>query len=208
MALHSMDCPHCRVKTSMHSACGNHVSTDSGYLLFVCPRCGFPVVLLIQADKPPHLFSTFHDVRVADQSIKKCSWLVIDSWPKPRFRRVEAPLGVPNNIGVMFEQSQDAALGGAHDLAMMGFVRVLRMAQAVSAAGKLSKPHAWILSEIGGGRLTKTMGPWANRVKGLRSEIQDAGAKEAEELASFVYVVLQQIFGVESRVASLRAADS
>lgn len=206
MALQTLNCPHCRMKSSMNSSSSTTVSRNSGYFLFVCPRCSLPLILLAETNRPPYEFRQCYDVEIAEQSIEKCGWQIVDSWPKASYRKIEAPEGVPGAIGTLFEHSQEAALKGGYDLAIMGYVRVLNMAQADRSPGKLKSPHAWILSLVDTRDLTADMKRWANRVRGLRGDAQGMKVKEAEELATFVHIVLEQLYGARSRAARFRAA--
>ena len=206
MVEQTVNCPHCRVKKSMTSRNSVDVSNTSGHFMFVCENCDMPVVFFVEADKPRPEYRRIGDLDHAYQSFEKCGWRILDSWPKQHYRKVEALHGVPDHIGALFEQCQEVALKGGYDLAMMGYVRVLNMAQAAFSSGKARKPHAWILSAIDDGHVTESMRIWANRVKGLRSDVENSTAKDAEELATFVHIVLEQLFGIASRVASFRAA--
>ena len=149
-------------------------------------------------------YPRIYDVQHADESFKKCGWRVVDTWPKPEFRTEEAPAGVPDNIATLFEHSQDAASRGAHDLAIMGFHRVLKMVQATISSDKPRNLHPWVLSLIESGHLSADMRSWANTVKGLRSDVQDATVQDAEEFGVFVHVLLEQLFGIRSKIASYR----
>lgn len=208
MALQLISCPHCRMDREMESEAHAPFGTDRSYFLFVCPSCNKPVVLLAQADNPPYEYRRSYDVEVASQSFKKCGWSVVDTWPKAQFRKETAPDGVPEPIGTLFEQSQEAASGGAYDLAIMGFRRVLKMVQSELSPGSRAETHSWILSLIESKDLTRDMSDWAARLKGLRREIEGADVKQAEEFAVFVHILLEQIFGVRSRLARLRKSGA
>jgi hypothetical protein len=208
MARQTLDCPHCRMKNPMRSGGYTYLSRIRSYFWFVCPVCTLPLALLAEADKPPHDFRDSSNVNCEALTFKECGWRVLGSWPKPQYQKVEPPRGVPEEIGKLFAQSQEVALNGGYDLAILGFVRVLKMAQAATSLQPLKKPHGWVLSLVRDGRLTKDMREWANRVKGLRTEVEGAAAKDAEELATFVYILLEQLFAVRSRASSFRAAES
>lgn len=205
MALHTHDCPHCRM-TSPMSSCGyENLSRLRSYFWFVCPRCRLPLTILAEATNPPHDFRAGSSVNCEEMPFQKCGWRVVDYWPKPEYRKIEPPRGVPEDIGKLFAQSQEVALNGGYVLAILGYVRALQMAQAELSSEALKKPHAWILSLIEEGRLTKDMRDWANRVKGLRREMEHATTRDAEELATFVHIVLEQLFTVRSKALSFRA---
>jgi hypothetical protein len=205
MATQKIDCPHCRQDRLMESAGYSYLTSDSAYFWFICPSCKKPIAVLAEADNPSS--SDYKQSSYVNQdslSFRKCGWKVIDTWPKPAFSRGECPAGVPENIGAMFEQCQEVASRRGYDLAIMGFYRVLEMARKAHSPESHAKPHAWILSLVRSGDLTKDMGEWANRLRGLRRDLIDADAKQTEEFSVFCNIVLDQLFGTRSWSASFR----
>lgn len=204
MALETLCCPHCLVKSLMETQAHATAWRDNDYFLFVCPKCRAPVVVHAELTQKLYDFREGREVDSAEQTFAKCGWRMVDSWPKPHYREVEAPGGVPNDIGALFAHAQEAALRGCYDLAAMGFARVLEMTQVALSPGKQQKLHVWILSLISDGQLTANLRSWSNRVKGVRTAAAGCTAQEAEELAAFVHIVLEQIFLVRSRAAPFR----
>ena len=204
MVQQTMMCPHCRANKSMSARDMIYISNEAGHFTFLCENCEKPLIVFAKAEMRNSKYLGIRDVKQADESFQKCGWRVVDTWPKPAFRTEKAPAGVPDNIATLFEHSQDAASRGAHDLAIMGFHRVLKMAQAKISSDKPRKLHPWVLSLIESGHLSADMRSWANSVKGLRSDVQDATVQDAEEFGVFVHVLLEQLFGIRSKIASYR----
>lgn len=204
MAEHRMICPHCRVTKWMHARAGADISNQSGYFLAICENCQGPVVLLVEAHRPKWEFRRIGDLQSADCSFEQCGWRVQDSWPKPEFRTGTAPQGVPEQIGALLEHSHEAAAKGGFDLAIMGYQRVVRMAQMIVSPEFGGTCRSWVLFLIDSGRLTRDISKWVKRLK-LRGEIEGATAVQAEEFATFVHVILEQIFGTRSRMALSRS---
>lgn len=200
MVLERIRCPHCHVTRDMDSE--GYAAADGhwGHFLFLCPQCFMPVVLCALAHSPKPEFKKIFEVSKAYQSFEKCGWRIVDSWPKPLFRPEQVPVGVPEPIAALFENSRNAARAGCFDLAIMGFHRVLKMTQATISPESSEKPHAWILSRIKAGKLTVEMAKWAERLRGLRSEVQDANVNQAEDFAVFVEVLLELTFGIRSKM--------
>jgi hypothetical protein len=207
MAQHFMICPHCRADKWMDPSSYAEISSTSAHFFAVCEYCDGPVALLVKADRPKSEYRSLRNVHCVDISVEECGWRVVDSWPKPQFRNGSAPQGLPEHIKVLLEHSHEAARKGGYDLAIMGYQRVVRMAQLTLSPGFQGSPLAWVSSMITGNQLTKDMASWARRVK-LRSEIESATAVQAEELATFAQVLLEQTFGTRSRMARCRAAAS
>lgn len=203
MARQLIICPHCRAKKTLSPSASAEISNTAAYVLFMCDNCDLPVVLLVAANRPRLEYRRFRDAYYEDQSFEKSGWQVIDSWPKPQFRKGTAPKGLPEGIELLLEQSHEAGSKGGYDLAIMGYQRILKMAKSIVSPEFKRNTHAWLMSLIEAGHLTANLKSWANSVR-VRSEIEGATATEAEEFASFLDAVLLQIFGIRSSIARFR----
>ena len=204
MTAHLMNCPHCRARKWMDPSAEAHVSMKISYLLAVCQNCNGPVVLLVEADRPKPDYRWAHQLLCADRTIDECGWRVRDYWPKPSFNRGLTPPGVPESIGTVLEHSHEAAEKGGYDLAIIGYQRVLRMAQKALSPDFGGGTRGWILNLIKHRRLTSDIKTWLSRIR-LQRAVEEATAVEAEEFATFAHAVLEQIFSTRSKMARLRS---
>ena len=204
MAIETIDCPHCRQTRKMESASETEMGSDSAYFLFTCPSCSLPIVILAECVKRTHEYGMAGYVGRAGMSFRKCGWEIMEIWPKPDFQGGDSPQGAPEALAKLFQQSQEAASKGGYDLAVMGFNRILKMAQKIYSPDNRSTPDAWITWLVENRHLTADMRDWADRIKGLRRDVEIATVKQTEEFAVFVHVLLEHLFGTRSRIAAFR----
>jgi len=207
MAHELMICPHCRIRREMSSTDYWYLSDVVGHFYFVCPSCDMPITVMAGVKNPKSGCMKPNDVKVSSRSFAKCGWAVLETWPQPRLQRTESLRGVPEAIEALFEQSVEVAQKGGYDLAIMGFQRALKLAQRRLTPEFKGNSFRWIIALIDLGELSGNLREWATRLK-IHRGIQEATALQAEEFATFVHVVLEQLFAITSRMASYRAGGT
>jgi hypothetical protein len=201
MSNHRMRCPHCSEMCWMDLSDRHGVTSEYGHLFFVCEDCSEPVVLSIVPRDPEGKYLRVYEVCSEGQTIEESGWTIVESWPKPIFQ-IEVPSGVPDHIAELYRESQQVASCGAYDLASIGHLRVLQEVRALRSPEFRGSLHSWLSSLVKAGELPRHLKSAINRDKLLRGEPRNVTARQAQQLATFCQIVLEQLFAIDARMAA------
>ncbi|MGZ2411018.1 endogenous inhibitor of DNA gyrase (YacG/DUF329 family) [Sphingomonas sp. F9_3S_D5_B_2] len=208
MAFLTTDCPHCGASSMKMSSCGVAGRASHKYLFFLCPACTKPVSAEVSRDKYwPDCAGDVRSLHQSDQGIRYEGWAVTRVWPKATSKRSEfaAPAGTPPAIGILFAQAEHAFARLDHQIAALGYRRVLEDLMRDRAPLFKGALKQWILELVTHGNLPPSLKKWASSQQGLRGEPQPLSQKEVEELAAFTRVMLEYSYLLEGTIAALAA---